>query len=62
MIFLALVITNDHPPTPEMIELANKYKIPNFWIRLFHKKIDFFITDFLDDQFAPRLLCSWFSC
>lgn len=50
-----LVITNDHPPTSEMTELANKYKIPIFGSVYSSTKAIFLISDFLDDQFAPRL-------
>lgn len=50
-----LVITNDHEPTPEMSELANKYKIPIFGSSYSSTKAIFLISDFLDDQFAPRL-------
>ncbi|MFA7227865.1 MAG: HPr(Ser) kinase/phosphatase [Melioribacteraceae bacterium] len=50
-----LVITNDHEPIPEMIELANKRHIPIFGSTYSTTKAIFLLSDFLDDQFAPRL-------
>ncbi len=50
-----LVITNDHKPLPEMIELANKYNIAIFGTEYTTTKAIYLLTDFLDDQFAPRL-------
>ncbi|PKL81889.1 MAG: HPr kinase/phosphorylase [Ignavibacteriae bacterium HGW-Ignavibacteriae-3] len=50
-----LIITNDHKPLPEMVELANKYNIPIFGSAFSTTKAIYLISDFLDDQFAPRL-------
>ncbi|OGV25551.1 MAG: HPr kinase/phosphorylase [Ignavibacteria bacterium RIFOXYA2_FULL_37_17] len=50
-----LIITNDNSPTAEMIQLANKYKTPIFGSGYTTTKLFYLITDFLDDQFAPRL-------
>jgi HPr kinase/phosphorylase len=50
-----LVITDSNKPTDEMIELANKYKIPVFGSKYSTTKLSYLISDFLDDQFAPRL-------
>lgn len=50
-----LIITNDNSPTHEMIELANKYKTALFGCPLTTTKLMYLITDFMDDQFAPRL-------
>lgn len=50
-----LIITNDNSPTPEMVLLANKYKTPIFGSDYTTTKLMYLITDFLDDQFAPRL-------
>jgi len=50
-----LIITNDNEPTPEMQELANKYQTPIFGSSYTTTKLIYLITDFLDDQFAPRL-------
>ncbi|MAT58110.1 MAG: HPr kinase/phosphorylase [Ignavibacteriae bacterium] len=50
-----IVITNNHEPFPEMIELADKYKITIFGSNYSTTKIVYLISDFLEDQFAPRL-------
>lgn len=50
-----MIITNDNPPTEEMVELANKYKTPIFGSYYTTTKLIYLIGDFLDDQFAPRL-------
>ncbi len=50
-----LIITNDNAPTDEMVELANKYQIPIFGSAYSSTKLIYFISDFLDDQFSPRL-------
>ena len=50
-----LVITDSNEPTDEMIELANKYKIPVFGSSYSTTKLFYLVSDFLDDQFAPRL-------
>jgi HPr kinase/phosphorylase len=50
-----LIITNDNKPFNEMIELANSYNIPIFASGYSTTKIFNLISDFLDDQFAPRL-------
>ncbi len=50
-----LVVTDSNKPPDEMVELANKYKIPVFGSTYSTTKLFYLITDFLDDQFAPRL-------
>lgn len=50
-----LIITNDHEPTPEMRELADKYQTPIFGSAYSTTKLIYLVTDFLDDQFSPRL-------
>ncbi|NMB80719.1 MAG: HPr kinase/phosphorylase [Ignavibacteria bacterium] len=50
-----LIITNDNKPFSEMVELANKYNIPIFGSVYSTTKLFNLISDFLDDQFAPRL-------
>ncbi|MCL4546958.1 MAG: HPr(Ser) kinase/phosphatase [Bacteroidetes bacterium] len=49
------IITNDNAPSKEMIELANKSGIPVFGTSYSTTKLIYVISDFLDDQFAPRL-------
>lgn len=50
-----LVVTDSNKPPVEMLELANKYKIPVFGSVYSTTKLIYLISDFLDDQFAPRL-------
>jgi len=50
-----VIITNSNLPPPEMLELANKYKIPIFGSDYSTTKLIYLIGDFLDDQFAPRI-------
>jgi HPr kinase/phosphorylase len=50
-----LIITNDNKPFNEMIELANSYNIPIFGSGYTTTKLFNLVSDFLDDQFAPRL-------
>lgn len=49
-----LVITNGIKPTDEMLEYSEKYKVPIFGTELSTTKAVYFLSDFLDDQFAPR--------
>lgn len=49
------IITDGNVPSKEMIELANKSGIPVFGTTYSTTKLLYVITDFLDDQFAPRL-------
>lgn len=49
------IITNDNLPSKEMIELANKSGMPIFGTSYSTTKLIYVISDFLDDQFAPRL-------
>ncbi len=48
-----IITTDGNQPFPEMIELANKYKIALFGTKFSTTKLSFLLSDFLDDQFAP---------
>jgi HPr kinase/phosphorylase len=50
-----LIVTTDNVPSDEMKVLANKYQIPIFGTPYSTTKIFYLLSDFLDDQFAPRL-------
>ena len=50
-----LIITDSNKPSEQMLELANEHKIPVFGSIYSTTKISYLISDFLDDQFAPRL-------
>ncbi|MBN2572137.1 MAG: HPr kinase/phosphorylase [Ignavibacteriales bacterium] len=50
-----IVFTGNNKPSKECIELANKKKIPLFGLNFATTKCTYFISDFLDDQFMPRI-------
>jgi HPr kinase/phosphorylase len=50
-----LVISNGNPPTKEMLHLSDKYSIPIFMTEEPTTKTIYLLSDFLDDQFAPRI-------
>ena len=50
-----LVITDNNKPTEELIELADNHNIPVFGSKYSTTKLTYLLSDFLDDQFAPRL-------
>ena len=50
-----IVLTDNNVPFPMLIELANKYHIPVFGSSFDTTKLIYLISDFLDDQFAPRI-------
>ncbi|MBI3122882.1 MAG: HPr kinase/phosphorylase [Ignavibacteriales bacterium] len=50
-----VIITNDNNAPDEMLDLANKYEVPIFISSYETTKLAYLISDFLDDQFSPRL-------
>jgi HPr kinase/phosphorylase len=50
-----VIFTNYNKPDKEIIELANKFGIPLFISSLSTTKLSYLVSDFLDDQFSPRL-------
>jgi HPr kinase/phosphorylase len=50
-----IILTNNNQPFPGFIDLANSYKVPVFITSLSTTKIVYFVGDFLDDQFAPKI-------
>jgi HPr kinase/phosphorylase len=50
-----IILTDGNASFPEMIDLVNEYNIPLFSSPYSTTKIVYLITDFLDDQFAPRV-------
>lgn len=50
-----IVITNDNKPFPELITIAEANNIPIFGSKYSTTKLTYLISDFLDDQFTPRL-------
>jgi HPr kinase/phosphorylase len=49
-----IILTDNNDPFPKLIELANKFHIPIFGSSLSTTKLTYFLSDFLDDQFALR--------
>ncbi len=50
-----LILSNGNTPPAEMTELASKYGVSIFVTEYTTTKLVYLISDFLDDQFAPRL-------
>ncbi len=50
-----LIVTNDNVILDEMRDLGNQYKIPVFGTSYSTTKLIYLLSDFLDDQFAPRI-------
>jgi len=50
-----IIFTDGNHPFPEMIELANEFHISMFGSKSSTTKISYLVSDFLDDQFAPRV-------
>lgn len=53
--YSCICLTFNNKPTDEFLELANKNKIAVFISPLPTTKFAYFISDFLDDQFAPQI-------
>ncbi|MBU0561040.1 MAG: HPr(Ser) kinase/phosphatase [Bacteroidetes bacterium] len=50
-----LIITDNNKPQPEILEMSAKYCIPVFRCKHPTTKATYLISDFLEDQFAPRI-------
>ncbi|OGU73620.1 MAG: HPr(Ser) kinase/phosphatase [Ignavibacteria bacterium RBG_16_34_14] len=50
-----IILTDNNKPFPELLELSNKNNIPLFGSSLSTTKLVYFVSDFLDDQFAERI-------
>ena len=50
-----VIFTNYNKPTEEVLALATEYGIPIFISELSTTKLVYLVSDFLDDQFSPRL-------
>lgn len=50
-----VVVTDQNKPMPEMIELAESHDLSIFQSSYSTTKAVYFLSDFLDDQFAPRI-------
>jgi len=50
-----IILTDNNKPFPELLELCNKNNIPLFGTQFSTTKLVYFVSDFLDDQFAERI-------
>lgn len=50
-----IIFTGNNKPSKEIIELANQKKVPLFGMSYQTTKCNYFLSDFLDDQFSPRI-------
>ncbi len=50
-----IILTDSNEPFDEMIALANEHHVPIFGSTYSTTKLSYLISDFLDDQFAPRI-------
>jgi len=50
-----VIFSDGNKPEKEIIEMANDHGIPLFGSKFKTTKVAYLISDFLDDQFAPRL-------
>ena len=50
-----LIVTDNNEPPAELVEKAKQYGIPVFGSEYSTTKLSYFVGDFLDDQFAPRV-------
>lgn len=50
-----IILTDNNKPFPELLELSNKNNIPLFGTPISTTKLIYFVSDFLDDQFAERI-------
>lgn len=50
-----ILVTDNNKPTPEMLQLSYEYNIPILGTEIPTTRAISIITDFLEDQFAPRV-------
>lgn len=50
-----VIFTNYNKPPKDVLDLATKYNVPIFLSGLTTTKLSYLVSDYLDDQFAPRL-------
>lgn len=49
-----IIITNNNKPTKELLDMATEQRVPIFGTKFSTTKLAYLVSDFLDDQFAPR--------
>jgi len=50
-----IILTDNNKPFPLLLEKANKHQVPLFSTSNSTTKLVYLLSDFLDDQFAPRI-------
>lgn len=50
-----IVLTDNNRPLPILIQKANQHKVPIFSTSYSTTKLVYLLSDFLDDQFSPRI-------
>lgn len=50
-----IILTDDNKPFNLLLELANQHRVPLFNTKHSTTKLAYLLSDFLDDQFAPRI-------
>ncbi len=50
-----VILTDDNKPFPLLIDIANKYNTAVFGTSFSTTKLNYLVSDFLDDQFTPRI-------
>ncbi|QQS37955.1 MAG: HPr kinase/phosphorylase [Ignavibacteriales bacterium] len=50
-----VILTDNNSPFQILLELADKYRVPLFSSPFSTTKLVYLVSDFLDDQFAPRI-------
>jgi HPr kinase/phosphorylase len=50
-----IILTDDNQPFNLLLESANKHKVPVFNTKYSTTKLAYLLSDFLDDQFSPRI-------
>lgn len=50
-----IILSNNNKPTPLLLELSKKYKIPLLRSGYSTTKLNYLISDFLEDQFSERI-------
>ncbi len=51
----SIILTDDNDAFPSLLEKANEHKVPLFKTGFSTTKLFYLLSDFLDDQFAPRI-------
>ena len=50
-----IILTDGNAPMPQLLMLADKYKVPLFGSTYSTTKLTYLVSDFLDDQFTQRI-------